>query len=156
MKTLVVYYSKTGNTKRVAEDLAQKLGADLEEIIDKKNRSGFWNWFLAGRDGMKKNGTEIGELHQDPANYDVVIIGSPVWGWNLVPAVRTFLETQKGKINRWSFFVTSGNTASEKLEKSFREIMNVSPLAHTGFNTKELKEKNLYEQKMTEFLGRLN
>ncbi len=50
-KILVAYYSKTGNTKRAAEDIAKSLGADLEEIKDKRNRKGF------GR-GLRAGGTE--------------------------------------------------------------------------------------------------
>lgn len=38
MKALVVYYSRTGNTEKVGKALAKGLGADTEEIIDKKNR----------------------------------------------------------------------------------------------------------------------
>ena len=37
-KILVVYYSKTGNTKKIGEELAKKLNADVEEVIDLKNR----------------------------------------------------------------------------------------------------------------------
>ena len=40
MKILIAYYSKTGNTERVAKDLASQLGADLEKVIDRKNRKG--------------------------------------------------------------------------------------------------------------------
>jgi flavodoxin len=152
MKTLVIYYSKTGNTKRVAMDIAAGLGADVEEIIDKKNRAGILNWFLSGRDGMKKLGTEIAELAKDPAQYDLVIAGSPVWGWNIVPAVRTYLEKNKDKIKSYAFFVTSGNTDSQKLAGYFQEIMNQEPQAHTGFSTPELKDKNNYDRKVSEFV----
>jgi flavodoxin len=155
MKILVAYYSKTGNTKRAAEDIAAGLGADVEEIIDKKNRAGILNWFLSGRDGMKKLGTEIAGPVKDAAQYDLVIVGSPVWGWNIVPAVRTYLENNKSKIKNYAFFVTSGNTDSQKIAPYLQEIMGRVPLAHTGLNTQELKDKNAYDQKISDFVKKL-
>lgn len=38
MKTLIIYYTRTGNSKFAAETIAAELGADTEEIIDLKNR----------------------------------------------------------------------------------------------------------------------
>ncbi|HBP51341.1 TPA: flavodoxin, partial [Candidatus Shapirobacteria bacterium] len=54
MKTLVVFYSRTGNTRRMGELIAQKLHADIDEIIDQKSRSGIIGWILSGRDAMKE------------------------------------------------------------------------------------------------------
>jgi flavodoxin len=152
MKILVAYYSKTGNTERTAADIAAGLGADLEEIIDKRKRTRISNGFLSGRDGMKKLETEIAEPVKDAAAYDLVIVGSPVWGWNIVPAVRTYLENNKSKIKSYSFFVTSGNTDSQKIAPYLQEIMGREPLAHAGFNTQELKNKNTYDQKISDFV----
>ncbi|MEM3692877.1 MAG: hypothetical protein QXI39_02505 [Candidatus Bathyarchaeia archaeon] len=42
MKTLVVYYSRTGNTRKVAESIAQILGSDIEEVLDERKRTGVW------------------------------------------------------------------------------------------------------------------
>jgi len=48
MKTLVAYYSRTGNTKKVAVEIAKNLKADIDEIIDKKDRSGMIGWIIGG------------------------------------------------------------------------------------------------------------
>lgn len=155
MKTLIAYYSKTGNTKRVAAELAERLGADIEEIIDRKNRSGIWNWFLSGRDGMKKRWTEIGEMTNDPADYEIIILGSPVWGWNMVPAIRTYLERNKDRIKSYALFVTSGNTDVAKIAPQFKKMLGQEPVAMVGFKGKELKNKNIYDQKMVSFVEKL-
>jgi flavodoxin len=42
MRPLVVYYSRTGNARFVAEKIASELSADTEEVIDSKNRRGCW------------------------------------------------------------------------------------------------------------------
>ncbi|MCK4272271.1 flavodoxin family protein [bacterium] len=54
MKSLVVFYSRTGNTRRVAEMIAQGLDAILQELVDKKSRKGPIALLRAGRDAIKK------------------------------------------------------------------------------------------------------
>jgi flavodoxin len=45
MKSLVVYYSRSGNTRFVAEQISEEIGADIEEIIDIKKRKGLLGLF---------------------------------------------------------------------------------------------------------------
>jgi len=151
MKILIAYYTRTGNTERVAKDLAKKLEGDLEPISDKKRRTGIWGWILGGRDAMKKELTEIGPQSKDPTRYDLVILGSPVWSWTLVPAIRTYVEHQKKAFNNMAFFVTSGDTDAAKLQKAFEEASGKKMLAFAGFNTAELKDKETYAKKMDAF-----
>ena len=47
--TVVVYYSRSGTVRRVAEQLAALLGADLEEIRETKDRAGFLGLISSGR-----------------------------------------------------------------------------------------------------------
>ncbi len=101
---------------------------------------------------MKKMKTEIGTTGKNPADYDIIIVGSPVWGWNMTPAARTYLENNKEKIKKYAFFVTSGNTPSEKIAPYFKEIMGQDSLNHTGFNAKEMKDENIRAQKIAEFV----
>lgn len=155
MKTLIAYYSRTGNTARVAKDLAKQLGADLEEIIDQKKRSGIWGYIMAGRDGMKKRLTEISNQVYNPADYDFVILGSPVWGWDMVPAVRTYLDKGKGNFKEMALFVTSGNTDVAKIIPSFEAVLGQKIKASAGFNTVELKSETAYREKSAKFLESL-
>ena len=87
MKILIVYYSRTGTTKKIAEELSKNFNADLEEIVDKKNRAGAIGWVMSGRDNIKKALTEIEEVKNDPSQYDLVIFGSPNWVGTIAPAI---------------------------------------------------------------------
>lgn len=60
VKSLVVYYSRTGNTRFVAEMIAEKLKADIEELIDKKGRGGSIGFLIAGKDAALKKETQMG------------------------------------------------------------------------------------------------
>ena len=71
MKHLVVYFSRTGNNRTIGYAIAQALNADVDEIIDKKNRKGMLNWLRAGRDSMGGKLTEV-EFEKDPQDYEIV------------------------------------------------------------------------------------
>jgi flavodoxin len=131
MKSLVVYYSKSGTTKKIAERIAKKINADIEELIDKKKRTGIIGWLKAGRDGMKKTATEIEPVKYDPSKYDIVIIGGPLWGFNSVaPAARTYLALNKARIKKTAFFMTRGGASpSDKALHDLKELYGNSTAA---------------------------
>jgi flavodoxin len=152
-KTLIVFYSRTGNTRRVAIDLAGALGADTEELVDTKSRKGILGFITGGRDAMKGNLTRIAPLAKKAADYDLVIIGSPNWGGNITPAVRTYLDTEKSDIKDYAFFVTAGGNISQELSAPAATILGKDPSAFSGFITEELKNKERYEKKLAEFIN---
>lgn len=154
-KILVAYYSKSGNTERLAKDIASGLGADLEKIEDQKNRSGILGVIFGGRDAVKKLGTRIGPIKFDPAGYDLVVIGTPVWGSNIVPAVRTYLNENKGKIKNLAFFETSGGTPAEKLAASVEEVFGKKVISMAGFIQKEMSAGNIYKEKADSFIEKI-
>jgi flavodoxin len=123
MKTLVVYYSKSGNTRRVAEEIAKALGGETEELVEiGVKRSGILGFLFAGRDGMRGRPSKIEPAKKRPADYDLVVIGSPVWGWNLVPAVRSYLGAVDLKGKPVALFCTMGSNGEKKTFESMREL----------------------------------
>jgi flavodoxin len=152
MKILVAYYSKTGNTERAAREIASKLGADIEKIIDKNNRKGIFGFIFGGRDAMKKRITEIETAVKKPADYDLTIIGTPVWASSMTPAARTYIDKNKGNLKQWAFFITSGNTEPESMVSEIEMISGKKAIAHVGFNAEELKKEEVYNKKMDGFI----
>ena len=123
MTCLVVYYSRTGNNRTIAKTIAEKLSADIDEIIDKKNRQGKLNWLLAGRDSRARKLTEI-EYQKDPQNYNTIIIGAPIWAWNPIPPLRTYLQQVNLKGKRVAFFICSKSDAYIKM---FPQLAEMTP-----------------------------
>jgi hypothetical protein len=78
-KTLVVFYTRTGVTCKVAQLISKALNCDVEEIIDKKDRTGATGYILGGRDAMKKTLTELKSIKHKPNDCSMLIIGTPVW-----------------------------------------------------------------------------
>lgn len=151
-KILVVYYSHTGHTRKVAQDIASKLNADIEELIDKKNRSGFINYFKAGKDASQKKLTEINDIQKKPGNYDLIIIGTPVWAWSMTPAVRTYVTKYKNNFKQIASFCTAGGAGMDKVLNSINELAGKKSIVSLSYARKELKNQEIYNKKMNEFI----
>ncbi len=153
-KTLIVFYSRDGHTKLVAEKLAQKFNADLEQLIDKKDRVGPINMVIAGKDATTGNLTEIGSLTHEPKDYDIILIGTPGWFSNVTPAVRTFLNKYDVSTKKLGIFGTSHlsgipnalKQVSVFSKKAQPDKIPTLPLFH-----KDLKDEAGLNQKIDEF-----
>lgn len=97
-KTLVAYFSKTGNTKRVAELIAEVKGADLYEI---KEKIEYTKEDLDWKNPESRATKEMGDLDAKPEvlgkcenfdQYDTVFLGFPIWRYTIPKVVLTFLE----------------------------------------------------------------
>ncbi len=142
MKTLVVYYSKSGNTRHVAEEIAKALGGDMEEIVEiGAKRTGILGFLRSGRGGMMREKSRIEAPKKRPVDYDLVFVGSPVWGWNLVPAVRSYLAAADIGGKPAAFFCTMGSNGEKKTFESMRELCpNSSVLGELAVLQADLKD----------------
>jgi flavodoxin len=139
MKTLIAFYSRTGHTKKVAEIIAKNLNADLDEIVDLKDRSGLKGWLYAGRDAMKKYPTDI-KTTKDPAKYDLVVVGTPIWAATSTPAVRTYLLQHKNDFKKIAVFTTSGGDRPDKTVAYLATLLPQKILASAGWTEADLKK----------------
>jgi flavodoxin len=155
MKILVVYYSRTGTTKKMAEAIASKLGAEIEEIKDTINRSGIKGYAISGRDAMKRKLTKLESIKLNPADYDLVIVGTPIWAWNVSVPIRTYLNEQKDKFKQTAFFCTMGGTGDEKAFSEMEGIVGKKPKAVLSVLTREAA-KGDYSKKLDNFLNELS
>jgi len=139
MKPLVVFYSRTGATKQVGEALAQTLSCDSEELLDTKKRSGPRGFVTAGRDAKAKKLTTLADIKHDPALYDLVILGTPIWGGTLSSAMRTYITNNTSKFKRVAFFCTQGGTESQQLFDEMEALCEKHPVNILALQEKEVK-----------------
>jgi flavodoxin len=94
MQILVVYFSLNGNTRLMAEQIAAATGAERLELkpVNPVPDRGFRKYIQGGRQVLTGAEPELEPLGVDPAAYDVLFIGTPVWAGTLAPALRTFLR----------------------------------------------------------------
>ena len=93
-KILVLYYSQTSNTKAVAQEIATRLNADIEEIVAVNPYEGDFKATIDRSIQEREQGItpEIKPLAADIAKYDIIFIGYPVWFGTYAPPVATFLD----------------------------------------------------------------
>lgn len=98
MKSLIIYYSYTGNTRAAARELAAKESADMVEIKDVRPYSRLKAYSLGCIAAIRGKAWPIRTMETDPSAYDRLILMSPVWAGNPPPAFHALLaQLPEGK-----------------------------------------------------------
>jgi len=151
MKILVVYYSRTGHTKKIGDMIADALKCDHEEIVDTKKRSGIWGWLTLGKDATKKDLTKIKPPKNNPSSYDMVVIGTPIHSWGLSSPVRTYIRENKDKFKNVAFFCTCDSSGMERAFSDMEKESGKKPVDTMSITKKELKNRD-YTKKINQFI----
>lgn len=146
MKSLVVYYTRTGKTKFVAEAIAAQLGIDIEEVVDLKKRGGAIGWINGGKDASRKSLTEIAPTQKNPADYGLIVLGTPIWAWAPTPAFRTYLDKNSLVGKKVALFYTYDSDpkqASGRIREILPnvEVVGELPLKDPSKNKEETEKK---------------
>lgn len=108
-KTIIIYYSKTGNNKFLATKIAEELNSDIEELKPKFNAQIF---LMMGLDfGNKK-------LNHDLSDYERVILCGPVWMGQLIKPLKSFAIKNEPQIKEL-VFVSCCGTSFELKDKKY-------------------------------------
>ena len=139
MKTLVIYYSLSGSTKREAERIASELQAELCEVKERKKRSGIAAFIPGCPQAMKRKATQIEPLTADLASYDKIIIGAPIWASHPAPAWNSIAALLPQGKEVELFFLSGGGDSSASAQGS-REIIEGKGCTVTGY--RDVKKGN--------------
>ncbi|MDD3622586.1 MAG: flavodoxin [Methanofollis sp.] len=143
MKTCMIFYSGTGQTRALATGAAEIVGADLVEVRDRAEYSKTTMYLKGVPRARRGEEAEIEPTEIDVGAYDLVAVGTPVWAGNPTPAANAIiaaLRNCEGK--RAVAFATSGITPGETLEKLSKALeergLTVSGTFHAS--AKDLKK----------------
>jgi len=154
VKTLVAYYSRTGHTHQLAREIAACCGADVEKITDGIDRSGPWGYLRSGWQALFGATPPIRRAARDPRDYDLVIIGTPVWNWSPAAPVRSYVVQHAGQFKRVAFFCTEGGSGADRVFAELQGICGQLPLATIAVKVGDLGEPS-YGQPLRRFIARL-
>ena len=93
-KMLVLYYSYGGNTRSIARRIQEALGCDTSEIQTVTPYTGAYEAVVEQGQREVSEGCEppVRPMERDPADYDTIILGTPVWWYTFAPAVKSVLS----------------------------------------------------------------
>ena len=152
MKALLVFYSRTGHTRTIAEELSKELQCDTDEIIDTVKRSGPGGYLTSGKQATKRELTKIEPAKKDPSQYDIVIIGTPVWALTMSTPVRTYLTENKGKLGKVAFFLTFSGFGAESTFHDLEDLCGKNATGTLAVNSTSIKE-GTYRDGVKQFSG---
>lgn len=139
---LVAYFSATGNTKSVAEKLANAINADLFEIVpeqlyttedlDWRNDKSRSSIEMVNKGSRPKIASKIDDISQ----YKIIFVGSPIW-WGREPSIMdTFIESYDFAGKTVIPFVTSGSSDIGDYGKNLQALApNAKVLTGKRFST---------------------
>jgi Flavodoxins len=115
-KTLIVFYSLDGNTRAAAEKLAGELGCDSAEIktVKPMPKSTFAKLIVGGGQAAFNKLVPIEPLECDPKEYDLIVIGTPVWAGKCSAPVLSFIENCPVKERIEAVFTSSAGGDNDK------------------------------------------
>ncbi len=125
MKKLVVYYSYTGNTKKIAEEVKNKLNCDILELEPEISFSDDYDEVVEEYQNNSIDNKEvpIKDVNVNLDEYDEIIIGTPVWWYTISPVVVTFLKKYDLSGKKIYPFATNAGW----LGKTFKDFSKLCP-----------------------------
>lgn len=117
----VIYFTRTGTSKRIAEKISAKLSCEAVQVTDNMNWKGVFGFIKGGYYASKKKDVEI-KVSQPVDPSDQLVVVSPMWAGGTVPAIRVFL---KGKdLGKVDLVLTSNGTAGRNTT-GYKSVTNI-------------------------------
>lgn len=151
-KLLVVYYSRTGTTRRLGRELAKALGADTDEIVEASGRDGFSGYWRSVSEARRRLPAATAAGGRDPSAYDLVIVGTPVWAWSVSSPVRAYLAVNRARIRDVAFFATMGGTGANSAFAQMEALVGKASRAALAVTAREIV-KGGYDEDLKAFVA---
>ena len=151
MKILIVYYSRTGRTRKLAHEIHHRIESEIDEIQDKKTRKGILGWLSAGRDASQVKETEILGDTRSPSSFDIVVIGSPTWNGGVSVPIRTYVNRYLRDLKHIAVFTTGDGEDLDAIEE-LRKMLGKRMFSMMHFVRGKEIDNMSYNKKLEKFI----
>ncbi len=139
-KVLVVFHSRSGYTRRIAHALARRLDADLEDVQIVQPMGGFLGYALCAIEALAGLAPALKPATKDAADYDLVLIGTPVWVWSLSSPVRSWIESNRLRRARVAFFCTMGGAGAKHVFATMESLAGKKPVGTLALTDAQVEQ----------------
>lgn len=140
MSTLVTYYSNTGHTSTLAHEIATRLGAEEEPIVERDDRKGTWGTVTGAIGAVLGLASRIAPANHDPGDFDLVVIGTPIWSAGAAPAVNRYIDMHRKALGKVAFFCTEGGSGDALAFSRMERRIGKPPVARLALKEDALKK----------------
>lgn len=114
-RVLVVYFSRDGHTRRIALEIAQACHADVDEIRAPGERGGLIGYLRCALEALLGIEPALQRGRHSPERYGLVVIGTPIWFWNVASPVRAWIARHRERLPSVALFCTCGGSGATKV-----------------------------------------
>lgn len=136
---LIACYSLTGNTARVAQALAEMLGAEVETIREARPRRGLQGVARSLWEIARRAPSPILEPTRRAADYDLVVLAAPVWAGRAASPLLAYVQREKAGLKAVALLATLDGANGEDALAGLRVACGLEPRAELLVSAAELK-----------------
>lgn len=144
-KILIAYYSKTGNTKKAAQQIARITGGTLHAITPQKTypENYFATIAVAKWEHLKGEKPLLTDKVENFADYEKILVGFPVWWFTCPQLIKTFMESYDFSGKKVYPFCTHGGSGPKNSTRDIKEVCRNAEIADCFDATKDLTDNKI-------------
>lgn len=153
-KTLIAFYSRTGHTRQVAHAISRRCDAHLEDIQLTDELGGWRGYLRSALGAIQQHQPALGPLEHDVGDYEIVVLGTPVWAFHVCSPIRSYLTRVQDSLHNVAFFCTMGGSGAQGVFTELGALARRAPIATLALTAREI-DGNHYAAKLARFTERI-
>lgn len=138
--TLVVVYSYTGVSRRLAQLLCAQQGWTLAEVLDERPRSGAGGYLRSVLDSVLRRQPPVRYQGPDPSGFSCVVLISPIWAYQLAGPMRSFVARWRKSLRDVAVLSTMGSRGAPNAVVEISELLGRAPVLAAAFTAREVED----------------
>ena len=139
-RTLVVFYSYTGTSRRLVQLLCSQLGWPSGEVVEERARSGASGALRCVADSLLRRQPPIRYQGPDPADFGTVVLVSPIWAYRLASPMRSFVADRRDDLQQIAVLSVMGGSGAPNAVAEIGHLLGRAPLLAAAFTTREVED----------------
>lgn len=154
-RTLIAWYSRSGYTASLVQELVAMTGWESLEIKDRRPRDGVWGQLRCALDNLL--GLRPGIVAEDRSlgEYETIVLAAPVWVRRLAAPMRSFIAQHRGQFTAVAYVCTYGGSGAENAANQVAALAGAPLVAALAVTSQELEQGD-YRRRVDAFLKRLH